>query len=277
MRQQESQIVVLGKINSVAECNEAHRRICGLLIEDCFAIGKFFLSQKAKCKHGMWTQWVKDNLIFSERTARRYMCVVRNQDILMKEPVLMATGKVEEDVKHTLQEAIELDKTDSVSDLKPDPIRSDPPKPIKTANDAYKKLVKPKKKVAIRQPAADQARDSGKVKEWQPHPDAKREVVDADGPGEIVKITNPDGTERWQFIPPLPKEVELPEEQGLELIAEGVDVWLNGFGEERGGKVAQKILLTIGLWAVEHDRGQAIQTFKDCVRLIDEGKEDEKR
>jgi hypothetical protein len=161
-------------------------------------------------------------------------------------------------------------KTDSVSDLKP------VPKPIKTVTDAYKRLTKPtKKKVAIKQ-QTDKPRDSSAIKEWQPHPDAKREVIDDDGPGDIVKISNPDGTEKWPFIPPKTMDVDIPEEEALEIVAEGVDTWLTSMGEETGGKVAQKLLLTIGLWAVENDRAKAISTFEECVRLLDETKEGER-
>jgi hypothetical protein len=68
-------------------------------------------------------------------------------------------------------------------------------------------------------------------------------------------------------------DVDLPEDEALTIVAEGIDGWLTSMGEETGGKVAQKLLLVIGLWAVKHDREQAVSTFKDCIHITDEGKE----
>jgi len=36
-------------------------------------IGELLLAQKDECKHGEWMPWIEDNLVFSSRTARRYI------------------------------------------------------------------------------------------------------------------------------------------------------------------------------------------------------------
>jgi hypothetical protein len=79
-------------ITTAAEANAVHLRICSLLIEDCFAIGEFLIAQKAKVKHGEWQKWVKENLIFCDRTARRYMWVAEHRHALESDTIGVLGG-----------------------------------------------------------------------------------------------------------------------------------------------------------------------------------------
>jgi hypothetical protein len=240
-------------IASAAQANAIHQQIKTLgklMLADAIAIGKFLVYQKSKVKHGGWQDWMKDNLQFTERTAQRYMLFFEHRDELEEDTLLLVDDA----------------KTTDRSDL-------DNPTPAAvpaTITKARNLLTKTSSRKAVAKPARKNPTPStNPAAEWQPHPNAKREIVDDTGPGEIMKITNPDGTERWQFIPPTEMDVEIPEEQALQIIEEGIDGWLTSLGKEQGGKVAQKLLLTIGLWAIENDRVQAIATFEDCVRLAD--------
>lgn len=50
-------------------------------------IGQLLSIQKDKLKHGEFTTWVKQNLPFSDRTARNYMRLFRERDKLKTENV----------------------------------------------------------------------------------------------------------------------------------------------------------------------------------------------
>ena len=60
------------EITTVEEANDAHRRIKQSL-NDAIGLGKFLSERKAELGHGAWGAWCRANLIFSERTAQRYM------------------------------------------------------------------------------------------------------------------------------------------------------------------------------------------------------------
>ena len=56
--------------------NSLHEGLKALLqrgIEQALEIGKLLTEKKSELKHGQLGQWIRDNLIFSERTAQRYM------------------------------------------------------------------------------------------------------------------------------------------------------------------------------------------------------------
>jgi hypothetical protein len=46
--------------------------------------GRLLLPAKEQCQHGEWLPWLKDNVRFSERTARAYMTVARRWEELSK-------------------------------------------------------------------------------------------------------------------------------------------------------------------------------------------------
>ena len=48
-------------------------------IEQALEIGKLLTEKKSELKHGQLGQWIRDNLIFSERTAQRYMNLFDNR------------------------------------------------------------------------------------------------------------------------------------------------------------------------------------------------------
>jgi hypothetical protein len=61
--------------------NEEHRlavQHAGNAIEHALACGRMLLEAKAKVGHGKWTQWLQDNVAFSERSAQAYMRIASN-------------------------------------------------------------------------------------------------------------------------------------------------------------------------------------------------------
>ncbi|MHC1767932.1 MAG: DNA N-6-adenine-methyltransferase [Verrucomicrobiia bacterium] len=72
-------------MNTAAEANRLHSELLGLArtsLEIAIRIGELLTEQKARLKHGEWLPWVKDNIEFSEATAKRYMSVHRRRDEL---------------------------------------------------------------------------------------------------------------------------------------------------------------------------------------------------
>ena len=62
--------------------NSLHEGLKALLqrgIEQALEIGKLLTEKKSELKHGQLGQWIRDNLIFSERTAQRYMNLFDNR------------------------------------------------------------------------------------------------------------------------------------------------------------------------------------------------------
>jgi len=98
--------------------NELHDSLISQLkrtIETAIEIGQLLTEKKAELKHGEFGSWIKDNLVFTDRTARRYMLIFVN-----KEKVLQ-TGSITEAYKMLGEGKNDtvsyLDKTDTVSDL----------------------------------------------------------------------------------------------------------------------------------------------------------------
>jgi len=56
-------------------------------LEKAIKLGGLLTEQKASLKHGEFTGWIKDNLTFTERTARNYMRLYREKDRLKTETV----------------------------------------------------------------------------------------------------------------------------------------------------------------------------------------------
>lgn len=80
------------EITTVDQANDAHRRIKNSL-KDAIGLGKFLVGKKAEIGHGGFGQWIEENLVFKERTARRYMNLYEQRSLFS------------------------LDETDSVTDL----------------------------------------------------------------------------------------------------------------------------------------------------------------
>jgi hypothetical protein len=58
--------------------NAEHRQVETALragLEHARAAGELLLQAKAQCGHGHWLEWLKANVAFTDRTARRYMTV----------------------------------------------------------------------------------------------------------------------------------------------------------------------------------------------------------
>jgi len=56
-------------------------------MEKAFRIGQLLVEQKAELKHGEFTPWIESNLLFTDRTARRYMNIFENWDKLKTDSV----------------------------------------------------------------------------------------------------------------------------------------------------------------------------------------------
>lgn len=69
------------------EINKLHNDISsGMkdLIDKAVQIGKLLSQKKKKVKHGEWIPWVKDNLVFNERQAQKYMQLYEKRTLIKK-------------------------------------------------------------------------------------------------------------------------------------------------------------------------------------------------
>jgi hypothetical protein len=72
------------------EITRLHHEVLGCMkvgLEKAFRIGQLLTEQKEKLGHGHFTGWVNAALPFTDRTARNYMTLWRNQDRLKTENV----------------------------------------------------------------------------------------------------------------------------------------------------------------------------------------------
>ena len=72
------------------EITMLHNEIVGHLrqsLEKAIRIGQLLQEQKANLKHGEWGKWIRNNLPFTDRTARNYMRVYQERDRLKTETV----------------------------------------------------------------------------------------------------------------------------------------------------------------------------------------------
>jgi hypothetical protein len=78
------------KKSAAAEITRLHDEIISNLkrsLQNAIRIGELLTEQKAVLEHGRFTPWIKDNLPFTDRTARNYMRVYRGRDRLKSETV----------------------------------------------------------------------------------------------------------------------------------------------------------------------------------------------
>jgi|JFJP01.1.fsa_nt_gi hypothetical protein len=95
--------------NTVEKINSLHGDIYSLLknsIDKAIEIGELLITKKSELPHGEFGQWIKDNLIFTDRTARNYMRVFENKD------KALGAGNLSEAYK-----MLEAPKTETFSDL----------------------------------------------------------------------------------------------------------------------------------------------------------------
>ena len=81
--------------SKIQEITRLHEGIVSSLkrsLIDGIKIGELLTEQKRTLKHGDFTPWVKDNLPFTDRTARNYMRLFRERDRLKTETVSDLTG-----------------------------------------------------------------------------------------------------------------------------------------------------------------------------------------
>ncbi len=91
------------------EINTLHEGLLGLLsqgIEKAVRIGELLTAKKAELKHGEFIPWIKENLVFTDRTARNYMTLFENKDKALE------AGNVTEAYKMLAEH-----KTEIISDL----------------------------------------------------------------------------------------------------------------------------------------------------------------
>ena len=64
------------------EINELHQKIClaaRTTVEDAIRVGELLAQQHKVCPHGGWLSWLKENVKFSDTTARKYQRVYENR------------------------------------------------------------------------------------------------------------------------------------------------------------------------------------------------------
>ena len=108
--------------NGVAEINRLHRECCQgmrITLEKAITCGKLLTTQKEKCGHGKWEAWIKANLEFGDRQARRYMRCYNNREKLPKRTSksdftsMEEFLKLTEEPKEVVAELVEEPKTNS--------------------------------------------------------------------------------------------------------------------------------------------------------------------
>lgn len=106
------------KINTAKKINELHDSLMGQLkrtIETAIEIGQLLTEKKAELKHGEFGQWIQDNLVFTDRTAQRYIKLFENKEkVLQAGNVTEAYKMLGEGKNDTVSD---LDKTETVSDF----------------------------------------------------------------------------------------------------------------------------------------------------------------
>ena len=73
--------------NRITEICTLHAEVAALWkasLMKAIRIGQLLSEQKAKLEHGEWEPWMQKNLPFSGRTARRYMGVYANRELIAK-------------------------------------------------------------------------------------------------------------------------------------------------------------------------------------------------
>lgn len=93
----------------IEEIKRLHNEILGfvkLSLENAIRIGQLLTEQKEGLGHGEFIRWIKDNLPFTDRAARRYMGLWRYKDTLKSENVSDLSSAYQLLVEHKLKEGL---------------------------------------------------------------------------------------------------------------------------------------------------------------------------
>jgi hypothetical protein len=93
----------------IEEIKRLHNEILGfvkLSLENAIRIGQLLTDQKEELGHGEFIRWIKDNLPFTDRAARRYMGLWRYRDTLKSENVSDLSSAYQLLVEHKLKEGL---------------------------------------------------------------------------------------------------------------------------------------------------------------------------
>jgi hypothetical protein len=96
-------------VDTAQQINVLHESLLSQLrqsVETVVEIGKLLTEKKTELPHGAFGTWIKDNLIFTDRTARNYIKLFQNKDKVLQ------AGSIAEAYK-----MLEAPKTETVSDL----------------------------------------------------------------------------------------------------------------------------------------------------------------
>ena len=93
----------------IEEIKRLHNEILGfgkLSLENAIRIGQLLTDQKEELEHGEFIRWIKENLPFTDRAARRYMELWRYRDTLKSENVSDLSSAYQLLVEHKLKEGL---------------------------------------------------------------------------------------------------------------------------------------------------------------------------
>jgi hypothetical protein len=111
-----------GRINAEHQQVETALR-AGL--EHARAAGELLLQAKAQCGHGRWLEWLKANVAFTDRTARRYMTIASRWEEL--------TGKSDTVSDLSCRDALQLLSAPASASITESPADADRPYPNRYA------------------------------------------------------------------------------------------------------------------------------------------------
>lgn len=78
------------ELNRIQKIVELHEEIKSLMVsglEKAFTIGQLLIEQKEGMPHGEFIPWIEKNLLFGERTARNYIKVYKNREMLKRKAI----------------------------------------------------------------------------------------------------------------------------------------------------------------------------------------------
>lgn len=79
--------IELNRIQKIIEFHEELKNLMINSLEKAFTIGFLLKEQKEGMPHGEFIRWIEKNLPFEERTARNYMMVYKNKEMLNRKAV----------------------------------------------------------------------------------------------------------------------------------------------------------------------------------------------
>jgi DUF3102 family protein len=87
-------------VNKINTGHQEIERASNSIIEKACATGKLLIEAKRRIKHGGWQRWMANNLLFTERTAQKYMLIAEHEN--------KWRGKTDSESDLTLQGLIDL-------------------------------------------------------------------------------------------------------------------------------------------------------------------------